>query len=1171
MDGIIGRSQFLGDAANLFMNEETVNARSKIVSWLNELGTQTDSKIKCELLAKIQEIILGAGVELLDEFLDHILSLSQDSNVDVRKQVINFIEKACKVKINLLPQFINVIPLLLRDRSPHVIKRMIQVSGMIYKNGLQWICHNTEYSDSIEQAWNMLSLVKAQVLDFIDNDNEGVRTNAIKFLENVIVAQSYKDEDTQKREGDFSLEDIPENLKIIKHQKLEDEALNIFSIILQYHAATHISAVNLNTCTGSLCTIAKLRPCFMGPVIKAFKNLSANFPPTLSDSQINSVRKSLKMQALMLLKNRGSYEYQVILRQLLLDLGASQNEIQRSIPKMDKQEQQRRQKRILENATSSLSKRMRRIEEHENMDINKNASNQVEMEVDEEEVEKQRTKCIRVNEKFLAEQLRSVDTVVNLIIRFLPNIPGEVPEHFLNEYEPIRDMSTQLQVANISKAMALQMTAHKVGPGAAAFTKELPMRPVELQTQMESLAVNDNINESLDQPMSSVDEDQLRKEEATKKLRENMERLKGEQELIERMKQRAKTLKLQEITKPFSRSVKEKFLLDAVKRILYAERQCISGGVSAKRRKIVTVIAATFPDNVRYFIFEFIMMDIKQRIDLAFSWLYEEYCLLQGFTRHCYVKSENRPDYAYNELLSQIVERIITNCDFKDKILLLRRFFLEAPMLPDDALNKLIQMSFTEEYTNYSMELLKDLAIWRPPRKNKLINVLLGFCVHERVDVRERAMDQIIVLYQQHKVLPNRIEDFALQWISHLEKETPPASIFLTEYGRPEVEVAWKEETAKICLGVLLKLLPCNTKLFLKKLSEVFAITTQDLKRTILRSIDSAIKKLGPENQELLNLIEQCPKGVETLLIRMIYILTDRVYPINTELVRHARDMYSNKVKDARVLIPVLSGLTRQEILIALPKFLKLNQVVVREVFNRLLGIGAEYANQRVATTPPEILVALHTIDLSVCDLKSVLRGTSICLSEKDVYTQEVMIGVLQQLVEVVPLPTLLMRTIIQSLTLYPTLANFVLNLLQRLILKQVWRQKVIWEGFLKCIQRLKPQSLPVLLHLPAKQLVDALQQCPDLRVPLLEYAESIQDEPMSGITPQIMDIITGKTVDVFVTDETGGYITIDNIKKEKEEPDEPIAISTVSSFTLVQPARVGYSDPSQPLPPGED
>lgn len=47
---------------------------------------------------------------------------------------------------------------------------------------------------------------------------------------------------------------------------------------------------------------------------------------------------------------------------------------------------------------------------------------------------------------------------------------------------------------------------------------------------------------------------------------------------------------------------------------------------------------------------------------------------------------------------------------------------------------------------------------------------------------------------------------------------------------------------------------------------------------------------------------------------------------------------------------------------------------------------------------------------------------------------------VMQQLMEQSPLPMLLMRTVIQSLTMYPRLGGFVMNILSRLIMKQVTR-----------------------------------------------------------------------------------------------------------------------------------
>lgn len=58
------------------------------------------------------------------------------------------------------------------------------------------------------------------------------------------------------------------------------------------------------------------------------------------------------------------------------------------------------------------------------------------------------------------------------------------------------------------------------------------------------------------------------------------------------------------------------------------------------------------------------------------------------------------------------------------------------------------------------------------------------------------------------------------------------------------------------------------------------------------------------------------------------------------------------------------------------------------------------------------------------------------------IFTQEVLAVVLQQLMDQPTLPTLLMRTVIQALGSYPRLSGFVMNILQRLILKQVCNMK---------------------------------------------------------------------------------------------------------------------------------
>lgn len=60
-----------------------------------------------------------------------------------------------------------------------------------------------------------------------------------------------------------------------------------------------------------------------------------------------------------------------------------------------------------------------------------------------------------------------------------------------------------------------------------------------------------------------------------------------------------------------------------------------------------------------------------------------------------------------------------------------------------------------------------------------------------------------------------------------------------------------------------------------------------------------------------------------------------------------------------------------------------MNPVVVKEVFNRLLGLHGESP-----ITPIELLVALHVIDTNKADLKTVIKAISVCTQEKQVFVK---------------------------------------------------------------------------------------------------------------------------------------------------------------------------------------
>merc|ERR1712173_295797 len=114
-------------------------------------------------------------------------------------------------------------------------------------------------------------------------------------------------------------------------------------------------------------------------------------------------------------------------------------------------------------------------------------------------------------------------------------------------------------------------------------------------------------------------------------------------------------------------------------------------------------------------------------------------------------------------------------------------------------------------------------------------------------------------------------------------------------------------------------------------------------------------------------------------------------------------------------------------------------------------------------------MIALHNIEPAKCDMKTVIKATGICFQDKSVFT---------------------------------------MNILQRLIVKQVWKQKMLWEGFIKCCERTKPQSFRVLLQVPPPQLRLLLDSAVELREPLLEHVQGLTEAQRLHVPSQVMEVL---------------------------------------------------------------
>lgn len=1061
----------------------------KVVELLNQAALiSTDEKLT--MLKQVQELIINKDPSLLDNFLDELIAFQTDKFIEVRKFVIGFIEEACKRDNELLLRLIANLNMLLRDESVNVIKKGILTLTQLYKVSLQWLVRSKVISEMQEACWDMLTQMKGEVLSLLDSENDGVRTHAIKFTEALIITLSPRTQDSEvpkRQENDISLDKVPKDHSYIRYDALCEEGKTALEKLLKFMVHPAISSINLTTALGSLATIARQRPMFMSEVVQAYETLHANLPPTLAKSQVSSVRKNLKLHLVAVLKHPCSLEFQGQISTLLQDLGMPQSEIARSTPALREQRKRSRHEPYTEGKKVKMEPAL--MDEDE----------------DKEEpappVPKPAPAPVAQSSTDLtAEFLRPLltpENVANLVLISMVYLPDVMPASFQSTYTPVESAGTDAQIKHLARLMATQMTAAGIGPGLEqSKNKDGPSKVEDDGSSKDPLIKRKTpmMVQAISVVGGHTEKTEKTEIPVVKRLPEPI--LPTAQTKLAGSSGRKKVFRLTDVIQPLTDSQIENLSSKAIKRILHSEKAIAQSGMSQVRVKLVSRLVTQFEGMMKGDVLEFILEDIRTRSDLAFSLLYQEYTTYLSQMPTGLLDSY---DHCLYTLLSGLQEKP------EQRDGLFTKLVLEAPIITESALEVIRRYCEDESRVYLGMTTLKELIFNRPSRQFQYLHVLLDLSSHEKEKVRTTALSFLKRMYEKEH-LQDYIEKFALNYMQLLVHPNPPSLLFGADKDT-EVAAPWTEETVRQCLFLYLSLLPLNHRL-VHELAAVYTEAIADIKRSVLRAIEQPIRGMGMNSPDLLLLVENCPKGAETLVTRCLHILTDKVPP-SPELVERVRDLYHKRVPDVRFLIPVINGLEKSEVIQALPKLIKLNPIVVKEVFNRLLGTQHNEGTSSVSPlTPGDLLIALHNIDSAKCDMKSIIKATNLCFGEKNVYTSEVLAVVMQQLMEQNPLPMLLMRTVIQSLTMYPRLGGFVMNILSRLIVKQVWKYPKVWEGFVKCCQRTRPQSYSVLLQLPPAQLSSVFERCPEMREPLLQHVLSFTPHQQAHIPTSTMAVL---------------------------------------------------------------
>ncbi|XP_078445318.1 HEAT repeat-containing protein isoform X2 [Wolffia australiana] len=471
---------------------------------------------------------------------------------------------------------------------------------------------------------------------------------------------------------------------------------------------------------------------------------------------------------------------------------------------------------------------------------------------------------------------------------------------------------------------------------------------------------------------------------------------------------------------------------------------------------------------------------------------------------------------AYESFLLNVAEAIRDSFPPSDKSL--SRLLVEVPYLPKPVVKLLESMCSPSnvekdsERVTQGLSIVWSLILQRPSSRDVFLKIALQSTVHHSEEVRMKAIRLVANKLFPMSCISQKIEEFASEMLlsvvdQPISREDPEHQTISKDVdsgkqaeAQPSVSVMKDEKSPKIepsgnqvsPVSEAQRRMSLYFALCTKKhslLGQLFAIyqrMPKPSKQAVHGHIPILVRTVGC-SPDLLRIISELPDGCEGLLTQILNTLTEATIP-PPELLFSVRKLYDLKLKDVEILIPILSFLPKDEVFRLFPRLVNLPPVKFQLAVARLLQ-GSPLNGPILA--PPEILIAIHEIDPEKdgIQLKKVMDACSACFELRQVFTQQVFAKALNQLVEQIPLPLLFMRTVIQVVGAFPALIDFIMEILSRLVTKQIWKSPKLWVGFLKCAVQTMPQSFGVLLQLPAAQLENALARNPTIRTPLMEHA----------------------------------------------------------------------------------
>ena len=433
----------------------------------------------------------------------------------------------------------------------------------------------------------------------------------------------------------------------------------------------------------------------------------------------------------------------------------------------------------------------------------------------------------------------------------------------------------------------------------------------------------------------------------------------------------------------------------------------------------------------------------------------------------------------FNTAIQQILQILAGSSETEPKYL--SRFIVENPMLPVEAVASVLEVRLADENTVESFfQIAREIVDKSHTLRDFFLEKLLFLSSAEDVKLRKLAISSLTAEFITHCSCRTHIETFCISKLKDLFEGAEMNEENLSS----NFSQAWEFFFAL-----------CSEKpAFFASLFPLYPkIASEPLKDLTVKSIPELVKEwiVREKIEQSIQLLNCVTLEAKSLMIPVVQGIA--FYGENEMLLSAVKDNFEKGQIGLEFLLPVLKYMGKTDFLSYFPQFVS-NLVTEegKEVFRKLILISVR--GQSPILSSADFLIELHRLGDSV-DLKSCTSATQICFDLPSVFKKDDLAVAMQKMIDEKRIPILFMRTVIQSITLYHGLSNFVLNILGKLISRKVWTNQTLWEGFVRCCKKMQPLSVQILVQLPEQQYWKLIDRYPEFKAQVKKF---IKQQPPS-------------------------------------------------------------------------